>query len=103
MKKIKLCLVTILALSVSELNAQDPTDHSPHAVKFVTVGAARAGRSSSSPALEIPRIASMALLRSSTGNIMSTASPGKGQEHPASLHPRMATIQQTTLVMTYLP
>jgi pimeloyl-ACP methyl ester carboxylesterase len=37
MKKITLCLVTILALSVSELNAQDPTDHSPHTVKFVTV------------------------------------------------------------------
>jgi non-heme chloroperoxidase len=42
MKKITLCLVTILALSVSELYAQDPTrqdltDHSPHAVKFVTV------------------------------------------------------------------
>jgi non-heme chloroperoxidase len=37
MKKITLCLVTILALSVSELNAQDPTDHSPHDVKSVTV------------------------------------------------------------------
>jgi len=41
MKKITLCLVTIFALSVSELYAQDPTsqeltDHSPYAVKFVT-------------------------------------------------------------------
>jgi hypothetical protein len=32
-----LCLVTILALSVRELNAQDPTDHTPHAIESVTV------------------------------------------------------------------
>jgi non-heme chloroperoxidase len=42
MKMMMLFLVTILVLSVSELNAQDPTrqgltDYSPHAVKFVTV------------------------------------------------------------------
>jgi non-heme chloroperoxidase len=42
MKMMMLCLVTILALSVTELNAQDParqdpTDHTPHAIKSVTV------------------------------------------------------------------
>lgn len=37
MKKMRLCLVTLIALSVSDLNAQDQTDHSPHAVQFVSV------------------------------------------------------------------
>lgn len=34
--------------------------------------------------------------------IMSTASRGKGLEHPASLHRPTVTIRQTTLAMTYL-
>src|SRR6201996_8376578 len=36
-KNMTLCLVTLIALSVSELYAQDQTDRSPHAVQFVTV------------------------------------------------------------------
>jgi non-heme chloroperoxidase len=36
-KNMTLCLVTLIALSLSELYAQDQTDHSSHAVQFVTV------------------------------------------------------------------
>ena len=37
MKNMMLCLVTLIAFSASRLYAQDQADHSPHAVKFVTV------------------------------------------------------------------
>jgi pimeloyl-ACP methyl ester carboxylesterase len=37
MKNMKLCLVTLVALSVSRLYAQDQADHSPHAARSVTV------------------------------------------------------------------
>jgi non-heme chloroperoxidase len=37
MKNMTLGLVTLIAFSVSGLYAQDQTDHSPHAVQFVTV------------------------------------------------------------------
>jgi pimeloyl-ACP methyl ester carboxylesterase len=37
MKNVTLCLVTLIALSVNALYAQDQTDHSPHKVQFVTV------------------------------------------------------------------
>jgi non-heme chloroperoxidase len=37
MKNMMLCLVTVIALSTNELYAQTQTDHSPHAVQFVTV------------------------------------------------------------------
>jgi non-heme chloroperoxidase len=37
MKSMMLCLVTVIALSTNEPYAQTQTDHSPHAVQFVTV------------------------------------------------------------------
>ena len=37
MKNGMLCLVTLIALSISVLHAQDQIDHSPHTVQFVTV------------------------------------------------------------------
>jgi non-heme chloroperoxidase len=37
MKNIILCLVALIALSITQLPAQDQSDHSPHTLQFVTV------------------------------------------------------------------